>query len=62
MKRKISVGITFEQLVEAFKQLTPDELEEFELAIVKEELLKRSADVKKGEYLKLEELESLKNV
>ena len=52
------MNITFEQLVEVFKQLTPDELEEFELAIAKEELLKRSADVKKGEYLKLDELES----
>jgi hypothetical protein len=62
MRRKISVNITFEQLIEAFKQLTPKELEEFELAIAEEELLKRSVDVKKGEYLKLEELESLKNV
>jgi hypothetical protein len=59
MRRKISVNITFEQLVEAFKQLTPKELEEFELAIAEEELLKRSADVKKGGYLRLEELESL---
>ncbi len=55
------MNITFEQLIEAIKQLTPEELNEIEQAIAKEELLKRSAEVKK-KYLKLEELESLKNV
>jgi hypothetical protein len=62
MKRKISMSITFEQLIDALKQLSSEELEELELAITREELLKRSKDVKKGEYLKLDEMESLKNV
>ena len=62
MKRKISMNITFEQLIEAIKQLTPEEFEKIEQEITKEELLKRSGDVKKGKYLKLDELESLKNV
>lgn len=62
MRRKISMNITFEQLVEALKQLTPEELEELEMSVAKEELLKRSKDVKDGKYLKLEEMESFKNV
>jgi len=62
MARKVSMDITLDQLIEALKQLTPKEWEEIEQAITKEELLKRSADVKRGKYLRLEELESLKNV
>jgi hypothetical protein len=61
MRRKISMNITVEQLIEAIKQLTPDELEKLKLAITREELVKRSIEVKHGEYLKLDELESLKN-
>lgn len=62
MERKISMNITFDQLVEAIKQLTPNELEKIKQEIIKEELLKRSSEVKKGNYLKLTEMESLKNV
>ncbi len=61
MRRKISMNITLEQLIEALKQLTPEELEEIEMSVTKDELLKRSKDVKKGKYLKLEEMESFKN-
>jgi len=35
MRRKVSMNITIEQLIEVIKQLTPEELEEIELAIVK---------------------------
>ena len=62
MRRKISMNITVDQLMESIKQLTPEELEKLKLAITKEELIKRSEEVKQGKYLKLNELESLKNV
>jgi hypothetical protein len=56
------MNITVDQLMESIKQLTPEELEKLKLAITKEELIKRSEEVKQGKYLKLDELESLKNV
>ena len=59
MRRKISMNITVDQLMESIKQLTPEELEKLKLAITKEELIKRSEEVKQGKYLKLDELESL---
>jgi len=62
MRRKISMNITVDQLIESIRQLTPEELEKLKLAITKEELIKRSEEVKQGKYLKLNELESLKNV
>ena len=62
MRRKILMNITVDQLIESIKQLTPEELEKLKLAITKEELIKRSEEVKQGKYLKLDELESLKNV
>jgi hypothetical protein len=62
MRRKILMNITVDQLMESIKQLTPQELEKLKLAITKEELIKRSEEVKQGKYLKLDELESLKNV
>jgi len=44
MKRKISMNITIEQLIEAIKQLTPEELEEIKLTIAK-------GDTKAKEYI-----------
>jgi len=44
------------------RQLSDEELEELELLLLKDELERRSEEVKKGKFLRLEELKSLKNV
>lgn len=55
----ISIELTIEQIVEGLKKLTPDELE---FLLMKDEINKRRNELKAGDYLKLEDLESLKHV
>ena len=58
----VSIELTIEQIVEGLKKLTPDELDELELLLQKDEINKRRDELKAGDYLKLEDLESLKHV
>jgi len=56
------VELTLEQIAETLKKLTPEDIDELELLLQEEEINKRRAELKSGDYLKAEELESLKNV
>jgi len=58
----VSIELTLEQLAEGLKKLTDDELQELEMLLEKEELEKRRKEVKAGDYVKLNELKSLKDV
>ncbi len=58
----VSIELTIEQIVEGLKKLTPDELDELEFLLQKDEINKRRDELKAGDYLKLEDLESLKHV
>jgi len=61
-KMSVSIELTLEQLAEGLKKLTDDELQELEMLLDKEELEKRRKEVKSGDYIKLDELKSLKDV
>jgi len=54
--------LTLEQIADTLKKLTPDELDELELLLQKDEINKRRSELKSGVFLKLEDLDSLKNV
>ncbi len=56
------VELSLEQIAETLKKLTPEDVDELELLLQKDEINKRRAELKSGDYLKLEELESLKGV
>jgi hypothetical protein len=60
--RSVNVTITLEQLAEGLRQLNPEELEELEFLLLRDELEKRSREVRKGKSLVLEQLKSLKDV
>ncbi|OGF57185.1 MAG: hypothetical protein A2Z21_03275 [Candidatus Fraserbacteria bacterium RBG_16_55_9] len=60
--KSISLSVTLEQLAKGLHQLNVNELEELELLLLKDELEKRSVEVKKGKSLSLEELKSLRDV
>ncbi len=60
--KSISLKITLKQLAESLRQLTGEELTQLELILLKDELEKRSKEVKQGKFLRLEEMKSLKNV
>lgn len=56
------VELTLEQIAETLKKLTPEDMDELELLLQKDEINKRRAELKSGDYLKVDELESLKDV
>ncbi len=60
--RSISFTISLEQLAEGLRQLNDEELEELEFLLLKDELEKRSQEVRKGKFLRLTQLKSLKDV
>nr|BAL57932.1 hypothetical protein HGMM_F53C10C06 [uncultured Acetothermia bacterium]BAL58545.1 hypothetical protein HGMM_OP2C095 [Candidatus Acetothermum autotrophicum] len=60
--KSVSVPITLEQLAEGLRQLSDEELEELELLLLRDELEKRSREVHKGKFLRLEHLKSLQDV
>ena len=47
---------------EVLKQLGPEDLADLEILLDKSELEKRSEEVKSGDYVTMEELESLRDV
>lgn len=55
-------NLTLSSLVKGLKGLTQDELQELEMLLDKEELEKRRKQVKRGDYIKLNDLKSLKYV
>ena len=58
----VKIELTIDQLAEVLKQLGPDELVDLEMLLDKSELEKRSEEVKSGNYVTMEELESLRDV
>ena len=58
----LAVELTIEQLARSLKRLTPQQLAELEMYMDSEELLRRSEEVKAGEFLPLEDLSSLSDV
>lgn len=60
--RSVSVPITLEQLAEGLRQLSDAELEELELLLLRDELENRSQEIRKGKFLRLRQLKSLKDV
>ncbi len=56
------IELTLEQIAETLKKLTPEDMDELELLLQKDEINKRRAELKSGDYLKVDELESLKDV
>jgi hypothetical protein len=60
--KSISLKVTLKQLAESLLQLSDEELEELEFLLLKDELEKRSKEVKQGKFLRVEEMKSLKNV
>lgn len=61
MMKTVNLQVTLEQLAESLRRLSTEELEELELLLLKDELEKRSEEVKRSS-LSLEELESLADV
>ncbi len=61
-KMGVSIDLSIDQLAEVLKQLGPDELADLEILLDKSELEKRSEEVKSGDYVTMEELESLRDV
>ena len=58
----ITVELTLEALAEGLRKLSKKELEELEMLLVLDELKKRSKEAKRGKYLRLNDLKSLRNV
>ncbi len=58
----VRIDLSIDQLAEVLKQLGPDELADLEILLDKSELEKRSEEVKSGDYVTMEELESLRDV
>ncbi len=58
----ISVELTIEQLARSLKRLTPEQLAELEMYLDREELDRRSREIRVGEFLKLEDLDALSDV
>lgn len=56
------IELTLEQIAETLKKLTPEDMDELELLLQKDGINKRRAELKSGDYLKVDELESLKDV
>jgi hypothetical protein len=61
-KMALKVELTIDQLAELLKRLGPEELADLEMLLDKSELEKRSEEVRSGNYVTVEELESLRNV
>jgi hypothetical protein len=61
-KMGVRIDLSIDQLAEILKQLGPDELADLEILLDKSELEKRSEEVKSGDYVTMEELESLRDV
>jgi len=61
-KMGVRIDLSIDQLAEVLKQLGPDELADLEILLDKSELEKRSEEVKSGDYVTMEELESLRDV
>ena len=60
--KTVSLEVTLEALAEGLRKLSKKELEELEMLLVLDELKKRSGEVKRGKYVGLSELKSLRNV
>ena len=58
----VKIECTIDQLAEILKRLAPDELADLEMLLDKSELEKRSEEVRSGNYITVEELESFRNV
>jgi hypothetical protein len=58
----LKIELTIGQLAEVLKQLGPDELADLEMLLDKSELEKRRDEVKTGDYVTIDKLESLKDV
>ena len=58
----VKVELNIDQLAEVLKRLGPEELADLEMLLDKSELEKRSEEVRSGDYVTVEELESLRNV
>jgi len=58
----LKIELTIDQLAEILKQLGPDELADLEMLLDKSELEKRREEVKSGDYVTIDSLESLKDV
>jgi len=56
------IELTIDQLAEVLKRLGPDELADLEMLLDKSELEKRREEVKSGDYVTIEKLESLRDV
>ncbi|MBU1599167.1 hypothetical protein KKG61_03565, partial [bacterium] len=57
-----TLEITVEQIAEAVERFSDEEVENLETILLANELEKRSREVKKEGYLKLEQISSLQNV
>ena len=60
--KTVTVEVTLEALAEGLRKLSKKELEELEMLLVLDELKKRSREVKRGKYVSLNDLKSLRNV
>ena len=58
----VKVELNIDQLAEVLKRLGPEELADLEMLLDKSELEKRREEVRSGDYVTVEELESLRNV
>ena len=58
----VKIELSIDQLAEVLKRLGPDELADLEMLLDRSELEKRSEEVRSGDYVTVEELESLRNV
>jgi hypothetical protein len=58
----VMIELTIEQVAHGLKRLTPEELADLELLLDQEEIDQRSREVKSGSYLRVEDLNSLRDV
>ena len=61
-KMGVRIDLSIDQLAEVLKRLGPEELADLEILLDKSELEKRSEEVRSGDYMTMEELESLRDV
>ncbi len=58
----VTIELTIEQVAQGLKRLSSEELADLEMLLDQEEIDQRRREVKAGKYLRIEDLDSLRDV